>query len=49
MKFCMGYEKNMSFPVIAKSQKVGKKVEKIGLASFKDNKTSFSEVIFYRP
>ena len=31
VKFAIGYEKNMSFLVIAKSLKVGKKVEKIGL------------------
>ena len=31
MKFYMGYEKTMSFPVIQKSLKVGKKVEKIGV------------------
>ena len=31
----MGYEKNMSFLVIPKSQKVRKKVEQIGLGSFK--------------
>ena len=35
MTFYMGYEKNMSFLVIPKSLKVGKKVEKIGLGSFK--------------
>ena len=31
----MGYEKNMSFLVIAKSPKVWKQIEKIGLGSFK--------------
>ena len=35
VKFVMGYEKNMSFLVIAKSPKVWKKIEKIGLGSFK--------------
>ena len=35
VKFYMGYEKNMSFHVIPKSPKVLKKVEKIGLGSFK--------------
>ena len=30
MRFYMGYKKNMSFLVILKSAKVGKKVEKIG-------------------
>ena len=35
VKFYMGYEKNMSFHVIPKSPKVWKKVEKIGLGSFK--------------
>ena len=37
VKLAMGYEKNMSFLVIAKSPKVWKKkkVEKIGLGSFK--------------
>ena len=37
VKFSMGYEKNMSFLVIAKSSKVGKKVEKVGLGSFKSS------------
>ena len=37
VKFYMGYEKNMSFLVIPKSPKVGKKVEKIGLGSFNDS------------
>ena len=32
MKFYMGYKKNMSFLVVPKSLKVGKKVEKIGYA-----------------
>ena len=32
VKFSVGYEKNMSFLVIAKSPKVWKKVEKIGRA-----------------
>ena len=35
VKFAMGYEKNMSFPVIPKSPKVWKKVKKIRLGSFK--------------
>ena len=35
VKFNMRYEKNMSFLVIRKSPKVGNKVEKIGLNSFK--------------
>ena len=35
VKFAMGCEKNMSFLVIGKSPKVWKKVEKIGLGSFK--------------
>ena len=35
VKFDMGYEKKMSFVVIPKCQKVWKKVEKIGLGSFK--------------
>ena len=34
VKFATGYEKNMSFLVITKSQKVWKKVEKIGLGIF---------------
>ena len=34
MKFYMSYEENMSFLVIPKSPKVGRKVEKIGLDSF---------------
>ena len=37
MIFYMGYEKNMSFLVIPKSPKVRKKVEKIGLGSFKQS------------
>ena len=35
VKFAMGYENNMSFPVIPNSPKVWKKVEKKGLGSFK--------------
>ena len=35
VKFAMGYEKIMSSPVIPKLPKVWKKVEKIGLGSFK--------------
>ena len=36
VKFTMGYEKNVSFLVIAKSSKVWeKKVERIGLGCFK--------------
>ena len=34
VKFSMGYEKNMTFLVTAKSPKVSKKVEKIGLGFF---------------
>ena len=34
MRFYVGYEKNMSFLVISKSPKVGKRVDKIGLGSF---------------
>ena len=34
VKFAMGYEKNMSFLMIAKSPQVWKKVEKIGLGFF---------------
>ena len=34
VKFAMGYENNMSFLVIAKSQKACKKIEKIGPGSF---------------
>ena len=37
VKFAMGYEKNMTFLVIAKSPKVWKKVEKKGLSSFKSD------------
>ena len=42
VRFGMGCERNMSFLVISKSPKVwggGKKVEKIGLGSFKPKKT----------
>ena len=35
VKIAMGYEKNMHFFVIAKSPKVWKEVEKIGLGSVK--------------
>ena len=38
VKFAMGYEKNMSFLVIAKSPKVWKKSKKIGLGSFKSGR-----------
>ena len=38
LALAMGYEKNMSFLVIAKSPKVWKKVEKIGPGSFKMSK-----------
>ena len=41
VKFAMRYEKNMSFLVIVKSPKVSKKVEKIGLGSFKFGKVHF--------
>ena len=34
VKFDTSYEKNMSFLVIPKSPKVGRKIEKIGLGSF---------------
>ena len=37
VKFAMGYEENMSILVIAKSQKVFKRVEKIGLGTFNTN------------
>ena len=42
MIFYMGYEKNMSFLMIPKSPKIGKKVEKIGLGSFKTLKTTLA-------
>ena len=35
VKFAMGYEKNMSFLLIAKPQKFWKKVEKVELGSLK--------------
>ena len=42
VKFGMGHEKNMSFLVIAKSPKVWKKIEKVGLGSL-------SELVLKRP
>ena len=43
-KFAIGYEKNMSFLVIAKSPKVWKKVEKIALGSLRRYCTSYSQI-----
>ena len=39
VKFLVGNEKNMEHLLVPKSQKVWKKVEQIGLGSFKDSKT----------
>ena len=47
VKFYMGYEKNMSFHVIPKSPKVWKKVEKIGLGSFKGGCSYFHIFSFH--
>ena len=48
VKFAIGYEKNMRFLVIAKSQKFEKEVENIGLGSFKGDYTSRLGIfIFY--
>ena len=46
VKFTMGYKKNMSFLVVTKSSKIGKKVEKIGLGSFKRHATS--QIVYVR-
>ena len=43
-KFAMGYEKNMSFLVMATSSKVWKKVEKMGLAPLNSN--NLNAIIF---
>ena len=42
VKFAIGYEKIISFLVIAKSPKVGKRVETIGLGFFKSGSHSFT-------
>ena len=41
VKFAMGYEKNLGFFVIPKTPKVGGKVEKIGLGSFKKQDVNY--------
>ena len=49
VKFAMGYKKNMSFRVITKSPKVWKKkVEKIGLGSFKQSWHIKEVILFYQ-
>ena len=50
MKFHMGYEKHMSFLVISKFPKLGKKVEKIGLGSFNNDFTDllYNHYCFHR-
>ena len=48
VKFSIGYENNMSFLVIAKSPKVKKKVENIGLGSFnKVHGPIFQNLVFF--